>query len=104
MQAGVDQANVNIANANAAEQGAIGSMIGGVTSMGSALLQSGAFNSNLEPNEFQTSGIDLGTPPPIDPSGNYAFGGDVNIAENQALGPEYETVPAFGSTTTNFPD
>jgi hypothetical protein len=52
MQAGVDQANVNIANANAAEQGAIGSMIGGVTSMGSAVLQSGALNSNDAPNEF----------------------------------------------------
>lgn len=46
MQAGVDQANVNQANANASQQAAIGSMIGGVTGMGSALLQSGAFNSS----------------------------------------------------------
>ena len=78
MQAGVDQANVNMANANAAEQGAIGSMIGGVTSMGSSLLQSGALNSNLEPNEFQTSGINFDDPPPIIPSGPYAFGGNDN--------------------------
>jgi hypothetical protein len=55
MQAGVDQANVNIANANAAEQGAIGSMIGGVTSMGSAVLQSGALNSNDAPDDYPTN-------------------------------------------------
>ena len=77
MQAGVDQANVNMANANAAEQGAIGSMIGGVTSMGSALLQSGALNSNLTPNEFQTPEINFDDPPPIIPSGPYAFGGSI---------------------------
>jgi len=46
MQAGVDQANVNQANANASQQAAIGSIIGGVTGMGSALLQSGALNSD----------------------------------------------------------
>jgi hypothetical protein len=46
MQAGIDQANVNQANANAAEQAAIGSIITGVTGMGSALLQSGAFNTS----------------------------------------------------------
>jgi|TARA_B110000908_G_scaffold145417_1_gene175689 hypothetical protein len=78
MQAGVDQANVNMANANAAEQGAIGSMIGGVTSMGSALLQSGAFNSNLTPNEFQTPGINFDDPPPIIPTAPYDFGGNNN--------------------------
>lgn len=46
MQAGVDQANVNLANSNSAQQAAIGSVITGVTGMGSALLQSGAFNSS----------------------------------------------------------
>jgi hypothetical protein len=78
MQAGIDQANVNMANANAAEQGAIGSMIGGVTSMGSALLQSGALNSNDAPNEFITPEINFDDPPPIIPSGPYAFGGNDN--------------------------
>ena len=64
MQAGVDQANVNMANANAAEQAAIGSMIGGVTGMGSALLQSGAFNSSTEIPDFKT---DTNSIPPITP-------------------------------------
>jgi len=64
MQAGIDQANVNQANANAAGQAAIGSMIGGVTGMGSALLQSGAFNSSTEPSDFKT---DTNSIPPITP-------------------------------------
>ncbi len=64
MQAGIDQANVNQANANAAGQAAIGSMIGGVTGMGSALLQSGAFNSSTELSDFKT---DTNSIPPITP-------------------------------------
>ena len=64
MQAGIDQANVNQANANAAGQAAIGSMIGGVTGMGSALLQSGAFNSSNELSDFKT---DTNLIPPITP-------------------------------------
>ena len=56
MQAGVDQANVNLANSNSAQQAAIGSVITGVTGMGSALLQSGAFNSSgtLDPLKVDT--------------------------------------------------
>tara|TARA_R110002072_G_scaffold96944_1_gene213037 strand:+ start:34 stop:909 length:876 start_codon:yes stop_codon:yes gene_type:complete len=46
MQAGVDQANVNLANSNSAQQAAIGSIITGVTGMASSLLQSGTFNSS----------------------------------------------------------
>jgi len=56
MQAGVDQANVNLANSNSAQQAAIGSIITGVTGMGSALLQSGTFNSSetLDPYKVDT--------------------------------------------------
>ena len=105
MQAGVDQANVNQANANAAEQAAIGSVIGGVSNMAGAVIQSGVFNSSTEFGNVSTgSGSNLGTPSPINAIAPYAFGGDINIDENQTLGPEYETVSAFGSTTTNFPD
>lgn len=66
MQAGVDQANVNQANANAAEQAAIGSIVTGVTGMGSALLQSGAFNtsSTLPKVDVNTEQPPLPPPPP----------------------------------------
>ena len=49
MQAGIDQANVNQANANASQQAAIGSIIGGVSNMGSALIQSGSFTGSKTP-------------------------------------------------------
>jgi hypothetical protein len=49
MQAGVDQANVNQANANASQQAAIGSIIGGVSNMGSALIQSGSLTGSKKP-------------------------------------------------------
>jgi len=49
MQAGVDQANVNQANANASQQAAIGSIIGGVSNMGSALIQSGSLTGSKTP-------------------------------------------------------
>ena len=49
MQAGLDQANVNQANANASQQAAIGSIIGGVSNMGSALIQSGSLTGSKTP-------------------------------------------------------
>lgn len=71
MQAGIDQANVNQANANASQQAAIGSMIGGVTGMGSALLQSGAFNSSLNPDEsFRRNIQPIPEIDPLPPSSN----------------------------------
>ena len=46
MQAGLDQANVNQANANASQQAAIGSIIGGVSNMASTAIQAGGFSGN----------------------------------------------------------
>ena len=71
MQAGIDQANVNQANANAAGQAAIGSIIGGVSNMAGAVIQSGDFGGFTP----QVSGINPvqseGFTPVSDPSGNF---------------------------------
>jgi len=46
MQSGIDQSNVNSANANMAEAQSMAGMIGGITSSASALLGSGALKKN----------------------------------------------------------